>query len=393
MCGSLGGVDVTLNVLLFVPLGAALALAGVGRARAVILGLLATLTIETLQGTLIPGRDAALGDVVMNTLGTLLGFELARTRTRWLLPDRATAMRLAVVAAITWLGILVASLQLLRPAAATGTLMVDPHPASVFIRPFDGRVTALALNGTALRTDTPTEVEAGSWSGPRIDMTLRADPTAGSRTGAIVRIAESTTDREFTMLARRGDALTFRPRTRGMDLMLRGPLLELSNVFVAGDADMPHDLYVTAGRSGWTLYARVQGGASVRMALRASHGWTLIAPFTIPLTRYAPWLSIAWMATLVLPVGYWSAAALATQSRRDVLLPVVAYTVLAAAGMVGTSWVFDAPMPEWGDFAGVAIGLACGSVLARTLVGRRQRSATFTHASGERPPASGRRGP
>jgi hypothetical protein len=367
VCGPLGGVDVTLNVLLFVPLGAALALAGSGRRRAVTTGLLVTLTVETLQGTVIPGRDPALGDIVMNTLGTLLGFELARTRRRWLFPDRVTAMRLSVVAAIAWFGILVASLQLLRPAAAVGMLVADPHPASAFIQPFDGRVTALAFNGTALRTDTPTEIQAGSWKGPRIDMTIQADAAGGSPAGAIVRIAEVTTDREFTMLARRDDALTFRPRTRGMDLRLRGPLLELSSVFGTGDADTLRDLHISAGRSGWSLYANVQGGASARTNLRASHGWTLIAPFAIPLTRYAPWLNVAWMAALVLPMGYWSAAALLSQSRRNVLLLAVAYAVLAAAGTIGAPWLLGAPMSGWEDLAGVAIGLLCGAVLSRTL--------------------------
>ena len=370
VCGSLGGVDVTLNVLLFVPLGAALALAGAGRARAVIMGLLVTLTVETLQVTVIPGRDPALGDVVMNTLGTLLGFELARTRTRWLFPDGTVAVRLALVAGSAWLAVQVVTLQLLRPAVATHTLVVGPRPASAYIQPFDGQVLALALNGAMLRTALPSEIGSDKWNGPHVAMTLRTDSDASSGNGAIVRIAETVTDREFTMISRHLYNLTFRPRTRAMDFRLRGPLLELPEVFGANATGTFRDRKIVVGRSDWLLFAEVRGGRSVRAELRQGRGWSLVAPSAIPLNRYAPWLDIAWMASLVLPAGYWTARALRTgNGGRGGTLPGVTACVLVllGAGLVGVPWLVGAPPPGWSELSGTVLGLALGGMVATAL--------------------------
>jgi glycopeptide antibiotics resistance protein len=46
------------------------------------LGFVAALTVEALQGLLLPGRHAALSDIVANTLGALLGAVVARALVR-----------------------------------------------------------------------------------------------------------------------------------------------------------------------------------------------------------------------------------------------------------------------------------------------------------------------
>jgi len=66
------------NALFFVPLGA-IAVLLLGRSRwklAVAAGLIASAAIETLQAIALPGRTAALSDVVANTLGAALGVGL-----------------------------------------------------------------------------------------------------------------------------------------------------------------------------------------------------------------------------------------------------------------------------------------------------------------------------
>lgn len=366
VCGSLGGVDVLLNVVLFIPLGAALRAAGLGRGRGVLAGLVATLIVETLQATVIPGRDAALGDVVMNTLGTLVGFELARTWRVWLLPDRRTAVRLATAASVAWLGILATTLQLMRPAApVVGSLAIDPRPASEFLEPFEGEVLSLALNGRPLDATNGAEIDAEDYSGPVLDVTLRTTGNSRTTTGAIVRISEVSSDNEFAMLARRSDAVTFRPRTRGMDLRLRGPLLELPGVFPATDSGTTTDVHVRAVRTGWTLRAEASNGASSRTDLRASHGWTLIAPFAVALDRRTDWPSAAWMAALSLPLGLWVAAALSARSAGRLL---AAFALIAPSGLVGIPMLFGAPWSTWSDVAGVALGLGFGAWCARRFV-------------------------
>ena len=79
VCGTLGGVDSILNVLLFFPLGIGLALSGIPWKRAVLTACALSLTVETAQFLFVPGRDATLGDVVTNTVGGALGFAVARS--------------------------------------------------------------------------------------------------------------------------------------------------------------------------------------------------------------------------------------------------------------------------------------------------------------------------
>ena len=69
VCGELGVVDVTLNCLLFVPLGLGIGIRGVSRWRALILIVATTLTVELLQLKLIIGRDASLSDVLTTQPG------------------------------------------------------------------------------------------------------------------------------------------------------------------------------------------------------------------------------------------------------------------------------------------------------------------------------------
>lgn len=70
--------DFLQNILLFLPLGVALAFRRYRLWPAVLFGALFSLTIEITQ-FVIPGRDPSLQDICSNTLGTLLGFAVAHS--------------------------------------------------------------------------------------------------------------------------------------------------------------------------------------------------------------------------------------------------------------------------------------------------------------------------
>src|SRR5687767_11690599 len=99
VCGDLGGVDVVLNVILFIPLGAALVWSGMRWHRAALVCVAVSLGIESLQFTIVSGRDASLGDLLTNSVGGWLGAGLMRHWTVWLLPGKRAAGTLAVGAA------------------------------------------------------------------------------------------------------------------------------------------------------------------------------------------------------------------------------------------------------------------------------------------------------
>ena len=64
------------NILLFVPFGAALSFRGLSIGKAAGYGLVLSAAVEAAQWLLIPGRTTSLGDVVLNTLGAVVGHAL-----------------------------------------------------------------------------------------------------------------------------------------------------------------------------------------------------------------------------------------------------------------------------------------------------------------------------
>jgi glycopeptide antibiotics resistance protein len=70
------------NVLLFLPFGAALRLRGLGIGRTALLGLLVSAFVEGAQLLVISGRTASVDDLLLNTLGAVVGNALLMRPTR-----------------------------------------------------------------------------------------------------------------------------------------------------------------------------------------------------------------------------------------------------------------------------------------------------------------------
>src|SRR5690606_4421571 len=68
-CGPRASADAVANLILFVPLGFALGLAGWRPRRVAMTGAAGSLLIELAQFSLIAGRDASLADVLSNAAG------------------------------------------------------------------------------------------------------------------------------------------------------------------------------------------------------------------------------------------------------------------------------------------------------------------------------------
>ncbi|MFN8580270.1 MAG: VanZ family protein [Gemmatimonadaceae bacterium] len=75
-----------------------------------------SLTIELLQWRLIPGRDAALGDLIANSLGGAIGAAVVRWAAALFLPNTRQARRLAALGAALAAVVLTGVGSLLTPA-------------------------------------------------------------------------------------------------------------------------------------------------------------------------------------------------------------------------------------------------------------------------------------
>ena len=114
VCGERWASDVLLNLILYAPVGIALALCGWRGPRAVIIPAILAASIEVAQ-IWIPGRAPSLGDVTFNTLGAALGVMLVRSSSVWLRQEGRFKPALAVCAAATAVAALAATGMLLRP--------------------------------------------------------------------------------------------------------------------------------------------------------------------------------------------------------------------------------------------------------------------------------------
>ena len=102
VCGDQGVQDVIQNIIMLLPLGLALGLAGV-RPRMAALGAFGlAVLVESLQYTVITGRDASLSDVITNTAGAALGAAIAPHLPTLLRPGRRAAATLGITATALW---------------------------------------------------------------------------------------------------------------------------------------------------------------------------------------------------------------------------------------------------------------------------------------------------
>jgi glycopeptide antibiotics resistance protein len=65
------------NVLLFAPLGASLSLLGLSARTACSIGCALSISVEVAQWFVVSGRTTSVDDVILNTLGTFLGYVVA----------------------------------------------------------------------------------------------------------------------------------------------------------------------------------------------------------------------------------------------------------------------------------------------------------------------------
>lgn len=311
LCGQFGTVDVFLNVLLFLPLGLGLALAGFSARRTVALCALTTLLIELLQMKAVPGRDASLSDLLSNTLGGAVGAFLAGRWRMFLQPTREQARHLALawglILIATWAGTAWA----LGLALPTGSRWYGGWaPEFDNFQRFLGRPLLITAGGQALLPG-PTldqhQVEDAINADPvlRFSAVLAAPPRGLAPIGAIV----DGTHEEVMLVGQDGSDLVFRARMRAAILRLRAPEAFLPGGLAGGPGDTAT---ASGGISGaaFELTATVNGHTLARRTpLNASWGWMLVSPAEARLTRLAAVTTAAWIAGLLGILAYWSLAA------------------------------------------------------------------------------------
>ena len=304
-CGEHGLADFLVNVILFAPLGAALAWRGWSLRRVAVAAVLASGLVETAQ-LFIPGRDPSLGDILSNSLGALVAAGVLRLARIWLRP--AAPGRWALAAS------LLASVALWTG----GHLLTTRLPETVYYSQwtpnlghlfwYRGRVLGATLGDLRL---PPRRLENSSLVRRRIleGAPLVARVIAGTRTPRLAPIVSIYDDhqREIVLLGADREDLVWRMRAHASDFGLDQPDVRFRGALrgvARGDS-----LRVAAWRDGTTYCLSVTQRRRCGEGISPARSWAL---FMYP-ESLAQWVRVlldgAWVAGLCIPVGLWSLGA------------------------------------------------------------------------------------
>ena len=324
------------NLILFIPLGAALTLAGVKPMRVIAAGALLSFTVEFLQQW-IPGRDPSLGDIVANTISTALGVLLVVAAPIWLFaPPRRSAWQAlgtAIIAVLVWWG-----------TAALLRQTFPPLPYSVVLTPdfqhvdhYDGKVI---------------DVRPGK---ARLDITAIAAPAPPDDPSLLLAILGQHDEKVLILAVDHTDLSLryFSPAARATleqpDLRLRGALRGVA----------PGDTFTAATWHDSTdICLRVNATQRCGLGYTIGDGWKLIY---YP-ESWAPWalafINTLWLAGCVTGVGFWSV----TGKKAAIGRIAIAIAILGSVIVPIATHLNATPLNE---FLGVIGGIVLGRWLAR----------------------------
>jgi VanZ family protein len=274
------------NLILFIPLGVSLTLAGVRPSRVIASGALLSFSVEFAQQW-IPGRDPSVGDIVCNTTSTALGALLVVTAPIWLwAPPRRSAWQAlgtASVAFLVWYG--------------TGAMLrqtFPPLPYHIVTTPdfdhfgqYKGKVISVTPPGKS-----------------SLEVAAVAAPYPPGRTSPLIAVLDRH-DAKVLMLSVDETDLTLRYAMPALRATLEQPDLRLRHAL---QSVAPGDTFMAATRHDSTnICLGLNATYRCNLGYTIGDGWKLIY---YPEGRPAWMLDLIntlWIAGCVIGVGFWAA--------------------------------------------------------------------------------------
>ncbi len=373
-CGTRPGVDVLLNILMFVPLGIGLGLLRVRASRAVAAIICATIAIEVLQYAVVAGRFASARDIIANTVGGLIAWRLARAwRSVIAPPSHASAFGFA--AALIWV-----ATQLFTGWALGVVTPPAPWWAQIrlvdlgFPTVFGGTVIRSSIGTIPIRysdeLDDPEPVRRQLIEGAPLAVTVTgAQPTTGA--APILLLAADDRLSEIVAIGQAGTDAFFRIRTRAAVVGLRNPALRLSSAFPASSLA---DTITVRGRFiGGRYHITTEHAGNTRTrVLEASPSWIWVLLVPIPHYAFGSEVRIltgAWLFIALGIAGVWTGQG-AGRIVRSPLTAAGAVAPVVVAIVVGLAVIplaFALPIAHWSEWISAASGLAAGIAVGRRM--------------------------
>jgi hypothetical protein len=249
-------------------------------------------------------------------------------------------------------------------------------PPRANYEPFTGRLLAFDIDGIDLPLGFPKaslgldrRLMSDAWHATVTIDRDRLEP----RRSVVVRISEESTQ-PFALEQRAWD-LTCLQKTRSAELRFRSPRVALPDALQLTTGAHPDIVRLTCTHRDRALLAGVRAGSESReeaVPLSPSLGWTMISPFDIALDAGTRWISMLWLIALLVPVGYWWAAAVEPSSRslpgRAPSLRIGAAVLAAVAlGFVVAPLAAGTAFASWWEWVAALGGVTGGFVFSRVL--------------------------
>lgn len=372
-CGDFAAVDVVANIIMFLPLGFAFAFATDRRWRSILACVAVTVFVELMQIRIVAGRDASLSDILSNSLGGLIGVEVALHRRALLRPAPRTAERFAVLWSVVFVAVTAITSLGLRPPDVPRSLWVQWTPERAGYDGFTGELLKFELD----RINLPRRFYPPSSLG--VDRVLRTTNWQATATlgvtklqptrSVIARIAE-----EFTVLVsveQSGWDLVCAPKTRAGDFRFHSPKVTLRNAFDRAAAQHGGQVQATCARDGGTLVAGVDGREEV-LRLSPSLGWRAILP-DLPFMPSNTVMSGLWLLALGFPAGYWIGTIgrrADAEARRRRLTSIITVGTAFGIGLVAVPLLAGTSVAAWWEWASTLIGVVVGGAVGRVVATR-----------------------
>lgn len=358
VCGPRGGVDVVLNVILFIPFAFGLRLAGMPARRVVALAVLLTIFVEGMQ-LRIPGRDTSLSDLLTNTAGGVLGATLAAHVRRLVLPQADAARKLAITWATVWLVILTATAWLLQPWAPDEPLRADWGTNVSDYAVFGGQMLHAAAGGFPFEPGVVPDSVGLTERLATGDVDLSFEAIVGQRRPFWTLIVSILDQRGVLgAIFESNDDIILQLPTNASRFALQRPALRLDAGRPAPAGELER---VQAGSRDQRLWLTSSFGGEQRrweLGLSPSFGWSLLLPFEYGYGPEVHFLTALWISGWLLPLGYWTGHWRSTRRPRRRIFLVLGAIVIA--GLAVIPWVTGFPPGHPSQWLAAAIGLAAG---------------------------------
>ena len=373
ICGPHAAADAILHLMLFLPVGAALALLGTRRRFALPAAAGIAVVIELLQLTLPVGRVASAADLAFSIAGAAIGLHLTRRRRMLLYPRSRVALEYAAFAALAWLLLLLGTGVLLRPSNPNGPYTGEWRPALAGVKPPVSRVIWASVGGVAV-PDGPVGESAAlsSTLEPGLQTVLQAEFRAADPGGlsGILRVFGER-DRELLLVAQRRHDLLFRSRMLATELRLVTPPVVMADALQGINPAEPRLIAIEGRRERGALVLAAFGRQRV-LPLHSGLGWMFLVRPSNPLLRTPIVGSAVWIGIPLFIIGYWTGRRARRKARRagdafrltgtggQVLAALPVLALLVVVGLAGISLALGLAVPDESVWVAAAVALGLG---------------------------------